>query len=644
MKTLTAEQFKAKYGNPVSVPVAPVKSTVGSRVANTITSASQGVNEAISGTGAYQGQGTLARSFGATASAFNAIPGVAYDVMPAPVRQGIDWTSNKIGEGFNYLTGKLSDTKLFKDLGQLEADGYLTPKNSPGYFRTKELLNVAGLSGQIAGDILIADQASKVSQAAVNTVKSTTNKVMTRAGDAVSSGTTALGEATANTPASIMQRVARISKGNQAKFEKLAGESVGTYLAKRGIFGDIEDVTTKLYNRFEKSVQASDDAIAQLKGVYDPAPVKTMLKDLLDRETRVSTPGAPAQNLARLQALSQKKAWNMTEINEIKRLYERTVKVDYLKSINPEGVARATNLDSALRTWQVSQAETLGLKNLPRMRKETQLAKQLLDTLGKEYSGQAGNNAISLTDWIMLSGGNPQAIAGFLVKKTLSSKYIQGKIAEFVNRGNPILQDIGPEVGPTKVLNLPAPSSAVRSSVGSGSTIPVAPRGANMELTGQTGITNTKRTPPQSLGTQSRISSPNLTTIPKELQPLAQAAMKYKSAVNVTGGHGLDSIPKNTPTINIKTSLLGKEILIDTRDLTRQTQGKLTSDYWLKKIKGGERPPVLVDYVDGKLKVIDGNHRAAAYKETGVSDIPVILTKKAQSQLTDIWNKVNKKK
>jgi hypothetical protein len=265
-------------------------------------------------------------------------------------------------------------------------------------------------------------------------------------------------------PANIMQRVARIPKLKQAKFEKLAGETVGEYLTKRGIFGDVDKVTEQLYTRFSKSMNTADEALDTLEGTFEPTSVKTALKELVARETRVSAEGAVSPNLTRATELLskiEKKGLTMKEINEAKRLYERNVKVDYLKSAsaNPEAVVRATNIDSAIRQWQLKQAETLGLKNLGEINKETQLARQLMNDLGTEYSGQAGNNAVSLTDWIMLSGGDPTAIAGFLTKKTLSSKSVQSAIAKYLNKGNTTLGEVKADIGTSNVKQLPAGSN-----------------------------------------------------------------------------------------------------------------------------------------------------------------------------------------
>lgn len=261
-------------------------------------------------------------------------------------------------------------------------------------------------------------------------------------------------------PAKIMQRVARISKDKQAKFEKTAGESVGQYLSNRGIYGNVDSISEQLFKRFTNSKNEADMALGKLPGTYEPAPVTTALQELLQRELRVSSEGAPSPDLARVIELSKKsgkEGFTMSEINEIKRIYERNNKVDYLKQNLPESVARATNLDSAIREWQFKQAEHLGLKNLPEINKETRLAKQLLDDLGREYAGSAGNNAISLTDYILLAGGDPTAITMFITKKGLSNKSVQAALAKALGKNRPVKGEIKANMGESQVKRLMPP-------------------------------------------------------------------------------------------------------------------------------------------------------------------------------------------
>jgi len=431
-----------------------------SRVSSTINDSGAKVYNAIIGQGENQGQGSIRRGFEAGAIAANTVAKVGMDTLPEPARDAMNWVGNKVGEGFSFITDKVAETNLFKEIGELEAQGFLTPEIAPELFKVKEALGIASASGQIAGDILATNQvtkgAQKIADVSKNTVKPVISNVVDKTGEVASKVKSVVGDS----PESIMQRVARVSKGKQARFEQMSGESIGGYLTKRGIFGNIDDITTKLYERFIKSRNTADEAFSKLTGTYSPTPVKTALKELFDRETRVSSPGAQSPNLSRISDLLKKfdrQGLTMKEINEVKRLFEKNVKVDYLKSIssNPEGVVRATNLDSAIRKWQLEQAKTLGLKNLDIINNETRFAKQLLDDIGQEYAGAAGNNAMTITDWIMLSGGDVAAISGFLAKKGFSNKSVQSAIAKWLNKGKEVMGDVKADIGTSQVKQLP---------------------------------------------------------------------------------------------------------------------------------------------------------------------------------------------
>ena len=130
---------------------------------------------------------------------------------------------------------------------------------------------------------------------------------------------------------------------------------------------------------------------------------------------------------------------------------------------------------------------------------------------------------------------------------------------------------------------------------------------------------------------------------------LINEAKKYKSAEELwlkvkEGGHILDSLKSKENTFaKIDSAELGKTIKLDIRDLEKQKTGKLQSDYWLKKIKSWKRPPILVGIEDWKLKVIDGNHRASAYLQEKIRDVPIILTEEAKVNLKQIREQANKK-
>jgi len=239
--------------------------------------------------------------------------------------------------------------------------------------------------------------------------------------------------------ADIMNKVARINPTDARDFVKLSGgKSHGEFLTDNGIYGTPDQIAEQLITHAQKSTGEVDNALTQMTGQYRLGPVSTMLKDMAERDQRVSSIGAPDIHSERINYLFNKnktEGLTMSEINEVKRIYEKTNRLDYIKSnmTQPEKAVYAKNLDSAVRKAQLALAEQNGLKNLGELNKNTQLSYDLADAIAKKERGQVGNNAISLTDFILLAGGEPKNVAEFLTKRLISSKTVQSKVAEMLS-------------------------------------------------------------------------------------------------------------------------------------------------------------------------------------------------------------------
>jgi hypothetical protein len=341
------------------------------------------------------------------------IAGGAAEFITSPAAPALQ----KVGEGLSIATSPISNNPAVQKFAMSPAGQVTTDVAQT----VADYTNAAGL---IAGG-----------PKAIASTKRLFSEATEALGDITEAGVQGIESATSKglNPASLMQRVARVSKGKQVAFEERAGTSVGQYLVDRGIFGTPDKIVDQLYTRFQQSMKTADDALATLQGTHKNTAVGVALKELATRERTVSSPGAISKDLERVQALQKKhlnQGLTMREINEVKRLYERNVKLDYIKENLPVKVEQANNVDSAIRQWQLSTARQLGLKNLDEINKETMLARQLADDLGAEYSGQAGNNAVSITDWITLSGGTTANAAMFLTKKALTSKIAMSFFAE----------------------------------------------------------------------------------------------------------------------------------------------------------------------------------------------------------------------
>lgn len=353
--------------------------------------------------------------------------------------------------------------------------------------------NIEGIAniGLTAGDIIGAGEAAQglktAGKGALETAGEVLGKSKQVAKDAVSK--------IAPTSENIMNRVARLKPSDATKFEKIAGESHGKYLERTGNFGTPDEIVSKEAQKFAQSVNEVDTAMEKLPGKYQTPELTDVLNTLVEKEKSVKSPDL--DRVIELQNKEKAGGLDMKDINEVKRLFERKVKLGYSKLINPEKVELATNMDNALRKWQFKKADELGFENLGELNKQTQMSKFIIDKLGDQIVGKSGLNGMSLTDWIMLSGGDPTSIGGLITKKFFSDPGIQAKIAKMLTKEIPERFKKA-RVGETKFKRLEAPKGSTIPKVESGSTIPVAPKGSSMEFTGQQGgIVPKKNTLPQ---------------------------------------------------------------------------------------------------------------------------------------------------
>lgn len=265
------------------------------------------------------------------------------------------------------------------------------------------------------------------------------------------------------TPEAIMNRVARLDPNKAIEFKRLSGgKSHGEYLKETGNFQNPDAIVETETKKWIDSKQSVDDEFAKLPGIYQDKNIDYALNELLDRESRI---GIPTEETARVQQLvnkNQQGGLDMSEINEVKRLLERNG-IEYRKERLSDKAEKVKRIDTGLREWQLKQADTLGFENLRDLNKQTQLSRFLADALGKKLAKQMGNEAINLTDWVILSGGDPTAVAGFFAKRFFGNKGVQSSIAGALSKTKPTGM-IEPKIGPSKVPLLPSGKTNVPSS------------------------------------------------------------------------------------------------------------------------------------------------------------------------------------
>jgi len=381
--------------------------------------------------------------------------GVSALASPIDMGRGVLGKAPLSGE-FPLPSGDMSKTiqSEFTDKAKQVTEGSLSPLEATA---STVLDTVTG-----AGDVLGAEQLVK---GGVQFAKTGVNL----AKESLSNKGLKIAEKFIPKSEEIMNRVARLNPSDARRFTELSdGKTVGQYLTETGNFNRPDKIVTNEAEKFISSIKSVDESFAKLPGRFEDGSIKDALNNLVSRAESVSSDNVKAPYLDRAKELLTKYnsgGLDMSEINEVKRLFEKNVKLGYSKLINPDAVQKATYIDDTLRNWQAKKAESLGFKNISELNKQTQLSKFIIDNLGDKIIDKSLLNGVSLSDWIMLSSGDVTGVSGFLTKKFFSDPGIQARIAKLLN-SKEIKGLITPEMGVSEVLGLPAPAEgAIKSSV-----------------------------------------------------------------------------------------------------------------------------------------------------------------------------------
>lgn len=333
----------------------------------------------------------------------------------------------------------------------------------------KPLLDSAGkVIGKITPEVLkdVASQGTKAitdfakrHEIMGGALKPLSESVVKNAGkvdDAVSRGAKSLFPKSEN----LLNRSSGLSGSDIGKFKQQFGETPGAYLERTGNFGNPTKTAETETAKFLKSIQEADNAFAQLPGEHKNIYTREMLKDLLQREKNIGFPGPKTQRLVELAQKNEVRGLSHSEINEVKRIYERDVKLEFKKQGLAEKTDRATRIDNKLREWQRAEAKKLGYKNIEDVNRQTQQSKFIADRIGKNLSKEMGGSPLSLTETILLAGGTPETASMFFLKKLFSSKSFLAKSAKTFSKKEAI-PFINAKMDVVPQPRLPAPGKEV---------------------------------------------------------------------------------------------------------------------------------------------------------------------------------------
>lgn len=261
-----------------------------------------------------------------------------------------------------------------------------------------------------------------------------------------------------------LQKMHRILPTDASGFSKKYGVQFGDYLVERGIIDTPEKTIQKLFDRFMKSKSVADEGFAAIDGNFNSPVLRKVADELLENERNIAKAGAASKEKKLIEKYIKSldgEGLTMTEINNLKRIYDRKIKTEFIKDKNKTSteIQGKTNLSNNLREWQRDKAKEIGFNDLVEINRETQMAKDAFDALSEKYLRKQANNAVSLTDWVVATGTavNPSFLAALIGKKGISSDTFQATLAKFLGKdlrtiGEPELKSLEKIQRKSKIL------------------------------------------------------------------------------------------------------------------------------------------------------------------------------------------------
>ncbi len=229
-----------------------------------------------------------------------------------------------------------------------------------------------------------------------------------------------------------LEKTNRLDPAKYPEFEKMTGQTVWSFLKDTGNLWTAEQNIPNLYKSFEESKAQADAGLSAIDWQYKlPRQGEEMIRTLKDRYEFNDEWLAKVRYL---EDANKNGGLTLSQTNDLKRMYEWEVKLNYLKENNASAVSKANDIDSAVRNWQFDIADKNGFTNLRDINRQTQAYKFLMDNLDHKLQKIKGNNAVTLTDWLMIPWAlsNPMVAWALVWKKIVWSGTFQSWIQKWL--------------------------------------------------------------------------------------------------------------------------------------------------------------------------------------------------------------------
>lgn len=497
METLTADQFKKQYG-----VIAYSQFDLGKKKQEQEASLFDQIKSTIGQTAQQNNQildqprnGVLDNVAGGAelaANTANGVAGVAGNVLSKipVVGPAIKAVGGAIKSGFNATTDAISNTPLFKGAAE-GLNAQYGSQQSP----LEKGLSVASSGGQIAGDILAADQGAGIAQKGVNVAKAVPGAVADTATgivEALPKPTKAgLGQAMTSASESVPTSVSEtlgtkqswidhnltvaldLTPGDLSTISKSTGNDVGRWMADNDLIGSNKAGTQSLIKSFfTQNYNAVRSEIGKVGTVYKPYQIPSYTDSLNAIKSSISGVPGLGKEAARIDnLLNLGKDITLKDVQTVKEMLDEHFKLynalgDVAENNAKKGIANfRTDLKNFIEQQVKENTKTTENPNgidIGQMNNNVSTAKSLGDAIETRSPKGLTRSQFTQRDLMMGLGltyfASPLVgIAAVFIKKVMTSPSVRLRIARYLDGLNDaqrlqISKDLETGKVPTEVL------------------------------------------------------------------------------------------------------------------------------------------------------------------------------------------------
>lgn len=331
----------------------------------------------------------------------------------------------------------------------LELSSYLVPAGKGVTGMAKMGAVMGGMRGASEGKGALPDITSTLKGAAGGAA----------AGAIIGVGSKAVKGLVKNVPERIMNSLFKEPiKATKAAVAK--GETLGEEALKRGEIGGSESIFTKAISKVKQLEDQIQQKLMGTDKVVDISKVKQAVKPLVDEYTQAGNTGAANSILERISSIESQSGSMIpaARANEIKRtLYDEA-----RRAYGSQASESMEGIKAIARGFKEQIGSIPGIKQI---NQDLAYFGRVADAMTDQMVREGRNNALSLTDAVLATGGIP-GIAAVAGRKILGSTQGKTAIAQGINKVGQGLEKIAPAVLPPIVKGAQLIGSKIPGALG----------------------------------------------------------------------------------------------------------------------------------------------------------------------------------